>query len=986
MRRFNRLSTVSLFALAIGGAAHAQPAQPAAGQEGDPPAAQAGPASDQPIIVTGTRIARRDFESTSPIQTLNQAQLVQTGSVNIESSLNQLPQFVQGQGQSAIGAVAGGGRASLNLRGLGETRNLVLLDGRRLPLSSAFAVVDVNMIPPNILEGVETITGGASAVYGSDAISGVVNFRTRRRFEGVQLDARKGLSFQGDAGTTDLALLGGVSGADGRARALISIGWSNRDVLFGRDRPDFFQLGVLSSFIGQGTYVPAANNLPSQAVVNAVFAGYGVAPGTVLNSRSLGFNDNGTLFQQIGATNYQGPTDYYFSTFGGTVRQPVAMQEYIVQPMRRATVFGNFEYDFTDGITGYAQVLYVDSRVTGQVGWSPTLFVVPTVPVTNPFIPANLRTILASRPNPTADFTLNERFMGFEDRKFHSDVNVGRYIVGVRGDLGVSDWQYDVYGLYDEMDLIETQDAALLLSRMRNLLYAADGGASLCAGGFNPFGLRNELGVSLACQEYVTTNTHDVTRTTQKILEANLTGSLFALPGGDAKFSLTGTWRRNGFSFDPDNARESADIIGTLLTAPSSGSTSVTEGAIELLLPILRDVPFARRLEFTLGYRLSDYNVSGTFSTYKIDALWSPINVLRIRGGYERAIRAPNIGELFSSALAQQAQIGSPPSAGDPCDVRTTARTGSAAAQLRTLCIATGVPAAVVDTYQYTTVAVGSVAAGSTALSPESADTFTVGAVFRAEQAGPWLSGLSLSVDYYNIEITNVISQVAGPTTINKCYNLDGSNPTYSATNLYCTLINRNPASGDITTVSTPYLNLGGLRTSGVDIQLDWRLDLDAVGIVPGRLHLNTVVNILNDYEVKILPESPWVSYAGTIDGTQAATTPPVGLPLPDYRIFVNLDYTNGPWDFGLRWRYLPSMDDVTTVTRPASPAPGVPDYQLWDANIARRIGEDFTIRAGVTNLFDADPVTIAGTPGLTQPGTYDIVGRSFYIAATVRF
>jgi len=137
---------------------------------------------------------------------------------------------------------------------------------------------------------------------------------------------------------------------------------------------------------------------------------------------------------------------------------------------------------------------------------------------------------------------------------------------------------------------------------------------------------------------------------------------------------------------------------------------------------------------------------------------------------------------------------------------------------------------------------------------------------------------------------------------------------------------------------------------------------------------------------VKILPESPWVSYAGTIDGTQAATTPPVGLPLPDYKIFANLTYTLGRLDVGVRWRYLPSMDDVTTVTRPTSPAPGVPDYQIWDANIAFRLNDSFTLRGGITNLLDRDPVTIAGTPGLTQPGTYDIVGRSFYVAATARF
>src|SRR5688572_1380075 len=283
------------------------------------------------VIVTGSRIARTDFSSTSPIVTTNKEALAETGTVNIENALNQLPQFVQGQTSSTVGAVALAGRASLNLRGLGETRNLVLLDGRRLPLSNANAVVDVNLIPQFILSGVETITGGASAVYGSDAMSGVVNFKSITDFTGLQLDVRSGMSEQGDGNTTDVGLTAGFGIAEGRGNVLFSLGYTDRDVLWGRDR-DFYQLGVLSSFIGTGTYVPSPTNLPQQSVVNGVFGAYGVAPNAVLNSRSLGFNDNGSLFGQIGAINYQGPTTEYFSTVGGTVRQPVTYQEYVSNP------------------------------------------------------------------------------------------------------------------------------------------------------------------------------------------------------------------------------------------------------------------------------------------------------------------------------------------------------------------------------------------------------------------------------------------------------------------------------------------------------------------------------------------------------------------------------------------------------------------------------------------------------------------------------
>lgn len=355
--------TASLLAALTAGAALAQTTPEASEQE------------VEELVVTGSRISRPDYSSTSPIVTFSEAAITQAGTVNIENALNQLPQFVQGQTQSTIGAVALAGRASLNLRGLGETRNLVLLDGRRLPLSNANAVVDVNLIPQFILEGVKTITGGASAVYGSDAMSGVVNFKTKRKLEGVQVDVRSGISDRGDADTTDVAITAGFAIDEGKGNVLLSAGYTDRDVLFGKDR-DFYQLGVLSSFIANGTYVPSPTNLPTQAAVNGVFAAYGVAPGAVLNSRSLGVNDNGTLFGQVGAVNYQGPTTGYFSTTGANVRQPVTYQEFIVNPMERKSFFGKFDYDVSENVEAYGQFLYNRTLATGQVGWTPTLYVV----------------------------------------------------------------------------------------------------------------------------------------------------------------------------------------------------------------------------------------------------------------------------------------------------------------------------------------------------------------------------------------------------------------------------------------------------------------------------------------------------------------------------------------------------------------------------------------------------------------------------------
>ncbi len=864
------------------------------------------------ILVTGSRIARTDFSSTSPIVTYGEEAIAQSGTVNIEQALNQLPQFVQGQTSSTVGAVALAGRASLNLRGLGETRNLVLLDGRRLPLSNANAVVDVNLIPQFILNGVETITGGASAVYGSDAMSGVVNFKSLTSFDGVQLNVRAGMSEQGDGNTTDVGITAGFNIAEDRGNVLFSIGYTDRDVLWGSDR-DFYQLGVLSSFIGTGTYVPAPTNLPQQAVVNDVFAAYGVAPGSVLNSRSMGFNDNGTLFGQIGAWNYQGPTTEFFSTVGGTVRQPVTFQEFVINPMKRKSFFAKFDFNITDSTTAYGQFLYNKTTSTGQVGWSPTLFVVPTVPATNPFIPADLATILASRPTPGADFTLNERFMGLDFREFPTDFTTGQYIFGLRGELPFKDWRWDIYGSYDNTDVVETQDKAILNSRMRNLLYAADGGASICAGGFNPFGLGNATNISPQCRAYLEAETHDYTQLSQTIFEASLTGALFTMPAGDFRFALTLDSRENDFEYDPDPSRENQDIIGTLQTFPAEGSTSVKEIALEFLVPLVADKSFARRLELNVGVRSSDYETAGRVETYKADGLWEPFTGFMLRGGFEHAIRAPNIGELYNQVGAQ-AQIGSPPGQGDPCDVRSTARTGANGTAVRNLCVATGVPGAIVDTYQYTTVAIGAINSGNLDLTPEEADTLTFGVVYKPEIEMPLFSNLSLSVDYYDIDISNVIAPIAGGTALNKCYNLDGSNPTYDANNTFCAALRRNPTTGGVDTVAAPYLNLGGLRTSGVDAQIDWKIPAG-----PGSLDLNILANFTNSYEVQLLAGSAWQEFAGTIDGTQNG-----GIPVPDWKTLTSLTYRLPSFEGGVRWRHLPDMKDITSVTRPASPAPGV--------------------------------------------------------------
>jgi iron complex outermembrane recepter protein len=951
-------TTASVVTLAFASAAYAQTAAPlsAAGAE----------AAVDEIVVTGSRISRRDFVSPTPIVTATQESLQASGAVNVEQGLNQLPQFVPA-GNSTNGGRGGGQRATLNLRGLGANRNLVLLDGRRLPFASAAGETDVNIIPQAILQGVETITGGASAVYGSDAMSGVVNFITRRNFEGVQLDVQYGNTFQSDLQRRDINITGGGNFADDRGNAILSVGYTDRERLHGDER-DFYDLGTLSSFLGYGGYVPSANNLPSQAAMNAAFARYGINT-TIPRTQPIGFNDDGTLFTITGARNYRGRTTGDYVIFDGNVRHPFAPTLDISSAQERRSFFGKMHYDLKPGLTAYTQILYVDSVTDQDDGTTLTQFgTLNTIPVTNPFIPADLRPILASRTNPTAPFEWNSRYVGVPHKGWTDQYKTSQFIGGIRGDIGVKDWTFDAYFSTDKTNHISTQRNAVVKSQVANLWNAPDGGRSICAGGYNPFGDANAQNLSAACIDYITATIQSTQDIKQDIVEVSAQGSLFALPAGDVRFSVVAGQRTQNYDYTPDSRlAQAGNIEAANAQTPTRGKLSAKEIAGELLIPLLRDRPMFESLNIGVAYRYSDYNFSGGNSTYKIDGDWTVIPGVLLRGGYARAVRAPNMGESFFQGQIAGVGIGNPPAGGEPCDSRTNAR-AQGGAQLRALCIATGVPAVVIDNLiNPTTLAGNSVTNGNPLLRPEQADTFTAGVVLRPQWDVPFISNVSLSVDFYDIKIADVIGTINGSNVLNKCYNLDGSNPTYSATNRYCQLIQRDP-NGLVELVQTPFLNLGGLHVRGIDVALDWR---HAVG--PGFATFSTLVGYKIDDETKDFEDSPWRDFAGT--GTRFK-----------WQALTSVGYEWGPAQLGLRFRYYDGSKDATSVTRPASPSPGVKPYYSFDLNASYQITEDVQVRAGVTNLFDTEPLITGGTPGATNPGLYDVFGRSYFMALRAKF
>ncbi|OJU22463.1 MULTISPECIES: TonB-dependent receptor [unclassified Sphingomonas] len=963
------------------GVARAQDTAPA-------PAATARADTQPDIVVTGSRIARRDTTSQTPIVTIGQEAIASRGSPTLETTLNQLPQFAPSAG-SASSFNARGGQANLNLRALGSQRTLVLVDGRRLQPANPDGSADLNVLPSALIESVETITGGASAVYGSDAISGVVNIKLRRRFEGVELGGQTSITDKGDAATRELSITAGTSFAGGRGNVTLAAVYSARDSLGFRARP-YLDDQALSTNTPNGILLVNAANLPSQAAVNAIFARYGAATGSVSRSTALSFNADGTIFRaQNSLLGYNGPTTGIYTTYNNSLYADTGYFNYAQVPLERYTGYGRAEYELGSSTKMFVQGLYTryDATTAGPPPNSSSTSSILTVPVTNPFIPADLQALLASRANPTAPFTIQKRFDVLGARTEHDRYDVYQITAGADGKLGLGDVAWSAYATLGRTLYTAHEINYPSISAVQNLLNAADGGNELCSGGFNPFGPQP---ISDACRAYIARNAESTTSLRQFVVEGTLTGSLFALPAGKVRFAAGADYRRTSYAFTPDAVIASGDLANFLPTSSSGGHDAVKEIYGELLIPVLADVPMFRSLNVDLGYRYSDYRISGGASTYKADLDWKPIDAVMVRGGYARAIRAPSVGDMFSATTLDSASLGTlgPIPGGDPCDIRSGYRAGgyAGATQVRSLCLAQGVPANLIDSYINGATRARTITAGNLALKPETADTFSIGMVFAPVHASGLFRRFTLSVDYYNIKIKDALGNISGPLAVQRCFNADGSNPTYDPNNQFCQLISRESATGQIGGISNPRLNLGGYRTAGIDIAASWPIPLSELGLKSGTVTLGTDLSYLDKFEIQTLPGAAFLDYAGTIQNTQIDL---FSSARPRWKATSSLRYSGEAFDLGLRWRYIGPMNNSGNVGVAKPALPHTASVSYFDLDFGVKVAGNFELRGGVTNLFDrTPPISVLSPVGAytIDLNTYDIVGRRMFIGFKAKF
>ncbi len=948
----------------------------------DAPATPSDDASPSPdIVVTGSRIAQPGLRSSSPIVSVAAPAFKQTGAVTLEDTLNRLPQLVPARGATSNDNLSGG-ITTLDLRGLGSNRTLVLRDSRRLQAADPLGSVDIGNIPAALIENVEIVTGGASAAYGSDAIAGVVNFKLNHRFKGVQIDAQNGITERGDGFQTQLSLTAGGSFSDDRGHAQVSVSYARRDGISNTAR-DFSEIVRPSSNLTTGAYIANAGNLPTQAAVNGVFGSYGASAGAVPRTANLSFNSDGTLFSyQASAINRRDNVPNLIVR-PNSIRYNSSGVNGLVIPYDRIGAYAYADYKISDAVTAYTDFNF--NHIESSARYAPG-FATVSVPVTNPFVSSDLRAILASRPTPNANFSLTRRFaeVGFRDAR--TTLNNFQVRAGLKGSIGIRDWTWDLYGSYGRSDQTQRDQNGFSISALQNLVAASDGGNSLCAGGLNPFGQQ----ANTNCANYIRRNTLRASDSDQKVAELTIQGGLFALPAGDVRFAAGVDYRSDSFSFDPDAALQSGDVVtfSSGVVPPISGTITAKEAYGEISIPLLADLPGIKLLTAGAGYRYSHYNTSGGVQSYRFDGNWEVFSALRIRGGYSRAVRAPSIAELFSPTSQESPVIGTPGAVGqgDPCDVRSAYRTGSNGANVRSLCLAQGVPSNIVDSYTFTSVQLteGGLSGGNPNLRPETADTYTIGGVLTPAFGTPLLRNLTLSVDYYNIRLAQAVGIIDGSTAIQRCYNLGGLNPSFSASNVYCGLFGRSSSTGNIDSISLFNLNLGVVKTSGIDAAVDWTTDLGALGIPGGgSLRLGGSATRLLHYLVQTLPGEDAIDYRGSAGYSDQTSS----KALPRWKGIANVAYSNGPATIGIQYRYIGPMIDVSAVGTGDTEGADIPAVSYVDLNTSFSVQDRLTFRFGVTNVFDKTPPTFSSfEQSNTMPAVYDVFGRSFYVGVTRRF
>jgi iron complex outermembrane receptor protein len=943
-------------------------AAPAFAQQSATPPSQSGRL--ETVVVTGSRIARIDAAAESPIVTVTAEQIKQSGISTVEQFLNTLPQITPGL-SSQSNNPSSNGRAFIDLRGLGSGRNLILINGKRGMGSTGGGTVDTNTIPTALIERVEVITGGAATTYGADAVSGVVNFILKKNFKGIELDAQTRQTEQSDGKETSASLTMGGTFEGGRGSAVFSAGYFKRDAIYKGARAFSAQASNTTGIFPGGS-ISVGTNAPTQAAVDAIFGAN--TCNTNGGQAGFGFNPDGTLFctgvqgnANRNMAGYTGPESHIATAFAPDLfSYNFEPDNILVLPMERWSLYSAVNLDVNDHFRPYATVQFTNYNALQEL--APTPGGGFTIPTTNPFWNQQALTLLATRANPTAAVPYSKRFNSLGGRTGYNTHDVWQLVTGATGDV-VGDWTYDFHATYGRSVQNEVQGGNVRVPRLQALLNAADGGASLCAGGFNPFG---PTPLSAACSSYIGLQAKNLTTVVQRVVEASVQGPVAELPAGSLDAVVGASYRDLEFDFQPDSGLQPGQVVGFNEQLPVKGDLDFQDFFAEAVIPILKDLPLVKSLSATVGARVTDSNISGRDNSYKATLDWAVTDKVRFRGGYQTAIRAPNVNELFAPQLNNFPTFTNQ----DPCNttgaIAATYRNGTNGAQVQALCAAQS-PVAGGGAYVQPFGQARGIVGGNPNLGPEKAKSFTAGLVFQPSKE------LTATVDYWSIELTDVIGGIEAATIVQRCFNRDGANPTYSATNPYCQFFTRDQNDGGVINLSQLQRNQAFRKVSGLDLALDFGLNMGNLGAL--RWNVNSTWLEKDETSTAVTPNDPVNDFVGTIGAT-------TGSAIPKWRFNLSTTYSLGGLSVQLVSRWIDKMVHANTVTG-GSPTANTGTAATWYHDLSARyaVTPTITVRAGVSNLLDQEPRLY--TPNIqanTDPSTFDVLGRRYFVGVNARF
>jgi len=745
------------------------------------------PEEGEVIVVTGSRIARGVTDASTPLAIIDAEEIKLSGSPTVDKVLGDSPQFVQatngGATANTVPAGSAAGATYANLRGFGPTRSLTLVNGRRFAIFGPEQVTDLNTIPAALIERTEIVTDGSSAVYGSDAITGVINFIMKKDFEGVQLGGQYGMDSSTNTPTYNADLTLGGNFAEGRGNAVVSLNYYRRDGFTRQDRGDWTELPYAegcvtaeswsSTMIGTANGSSAANCANSGGRMGFVFGGSGDIPNGryTLTSGQLASPGVQTALQNAGLAGLGG-SGFTFDDAGTTARlvqRPAddfnnTLYNYLQVPLERWMLNAFTHYEFAPKATGYLEFHFSNNRVDQQLTQSnvntPVL-----LNTNNPYLSTGMRDLLTqldlaepatgsttvsagsasystTRGDNLAVLNAGRRFVELPFRHNVDDHNVWRAALGFKGDLGAAsdrflrNLNYDVYYSFSRSEDSSRQEGALSRSRYQAALLSVGGAAPVA----NIFGQN----LSDAAVNAINIHSTNVTNAEQKVIAATFGGDAVELPAGPLGFSVGAEWRSTEAEYIPDEYLRSGDVVGFNPGLPTAGKVTVKEYFGEVRVPLLAEIPAVENLNVNGGYRSSDYDLDGVgrVSTYLYGLDWRVIKSLAFRGQFQRAIRAPSLIELFNPQ-----QIGLIAFAHDPCSTGAGANRATLAQ-----CLNTGVTqqqylaGTIPDTIANQ---VSQLAGGNPDLSAETSNSYTVGVTFTPT----FLSNFTGSLDYYNIKI-----------------------------------------------------------------------------------------------------------------------------------------------------------------------------------------------------------------------------------------